>query len=104
MFRRCTLAIALLTGLTVPALADALDGDWCNAIDGKLTIDGSTIITPAGKSVEGNYSRHRFDYTPPEGDWNAGQPIVIQQYSHTLMKLSVGDQPAREWRPCQVIS
>ena len=104
MFRRCTLAVALLTCLSGPALADALDGDWCNPIDGKLTIDGSTIITPTGQSVEGNYERHRFSYTPPEGDWNAGKPIVIQQYSYTLMKLTVGDQPAREWRPCQVIS
>lgn len=87
-----------------PAWADALDGDWCNGIDGKLTIDGSIIITPAGNSVNGNYGRHRFEYTAPENDWNAGKLIVIQQFSEELMELTVEGEAGRKWRPCQVIS
>ena len=89
---------------TGPAAADALDGDWCNPVDGKLTIDGSTIITPAGKQVRGLYGRHRFEYTAPDGDWKAGERIVILQFNERLMELQVGDTPPRAWRPCQIIS
>ena len=104
MIRRICIAVALLIGLASSAWADALDGDWCNPIDGKLTIDGPTIFTPGGKKVRGNYGRHRFEYTAPAGDWQAGQTIVILQYNEQLMELKVGDQQGRKWRPCQVIS
>lgn len=107
MNSRLSIALPLVFAfvmLAVPAWADSLDGDWCNPIDGKLTIDGPTIHTPGGQIVAGNYGRHRFTYTAPAGDWQAGQEIVIQQYNEQLMKLSVGGQTAREWRPCQVVS
>ena len=100
----------LLAGLVIlpihsgPAHADSLDGDWCNPVDGKLTIDGSLIITPTGNQVRGQYGRHRFEYTAPEGDWNGGQTIVILQYNEQLMKMRIGDSPERPWRPCQIIS
>ena len=103
MIPRLLLAIFLSLSAS-SAWADALDGDWCNLVDGKLTIDGSIIITPVGNHVEGDYERHRFTYTAPEGGWQAGQVIVIQQYSEQLMKLTVGDGNRREWRPCQVVS
>ncbi len=104
MTRSLLTIISLFLMSTSAAFADSLDGDWCNPIDGKLTVDGSTIITPGGKSVTGNYGRHRFDYTAPDGDWQAGQSIVIQQFSEQLMELSVGGQPGQKWRPCQVVS
>ncbi|MEP1209136.1 MAG: hypothetical protein ABJM29_20635 [Rhizobiaceae bacterium] len=104
MIRPLSLAISVLFVCAGPVWADALDGDWCNPTDGKLTIDGPTIITPAGQSVKGNYGRHRFTYTAPAGDWQAGQDIVIQQYNEQLMELKIGDQQGRKWRPCQVVS
>lgn len=104
MFKRALLLSGILMLGVTGASADALDGDWCNLTDGKLTIDGSVIITPAGNRVMGDYGRHRFIYTAPEGDWHGGETIVIQQYSEQLMKLTVGDGESREWRPCQVVS
>lgn len=99
------LIAAVLTVLTTsPALADRLDGDWCNFDDGKLTIEGSTILTPWGTKVEGTYGRHRFDYTAPANDWHAGKSIVIQQYGDDLMELSVDGGQPKQWRPCQVVS
>ena len=86
------------------AFADALDGDWCNARDGKLTIMGSTIQTPGGRSVSGQYTRHRFNYTAPEGDWNAGKAIVIQQLNENAMDLSIDGGPPSRWSPCLVTS
>ena len=90
--------------LSHPASADALDGDWCNDANGKLTIDGSIIITPKGNRVMGDYSRHRFEYKAPEPGWNGGKVIIIQQFSDTRMQLTVEGEIAQEWKPCQVIS
>ena len=89
---------------TAPAWADALDGDWCNPVDGKLTIDGRVITTPKGNKIEGIYGRHRFEYDAPAGGWNGGQRIIIQQFSETRMQLRAGEKPASEWKPCQVVS
>ena len=85
-------------------MADSLDGDWCNDVDGKLTIDGALITTPGGQRVEGQYGRHRFEYTAPAGDWNGGKSIVIQQFSEQLMELTVEGDTGRRWKPCQFVS
>ena len=101
------LRMAIITSLlfaAVPAWADSLDGDWCNEVDGKLTIDGSTIITPAGRKITGTYGRHRFEYDAPAGGWNGGDLIVIQQFSETRMQLQAGEKPASDWKPCQIVS
>ncbi len=96
--------LAFLLSVPTGALADSLDGDWCNPVDGKLTIDGSQITTPAGNRVTGNYGRHRFEYTAPAGGWNGGKSIVIQQFNEQLMELSVERAAGRQWRPCQIVS
>ena len=89
---------------TSTVLADALDGDWCNERDGKLTINGSSIITPSGSTISGNYSRHRFTYRAPEGDWNGGKNIVIQQLNEEAMDLSVDENTPTRWSPCLLSS
>ena len=104
MLRTLGIAMSVVVFCVGPVWADSLDGDWCNPTDGKLTIDGATIITPTGHSVKGNYGRHRFDYIAPAGDWQAGKSIVIQQYNEQLMELRIGDQQGRKWRSCQVVS
>lgn len=98
------LVLTLVSLTSWPALADSLDGDWCNPEDGKLTIEGNTIITPSGNALAGEYGRHRFVYIAPEGDWNGGKRIVIQQFSDEMMELSVGDGHPHKWRPCQFVS
>ena len=103
MLKRLCISIALF--LTAPAAwADALDGDWCNFDSGKLTINGSTITTPFNIQVQGQYGRHRFEYTAPAGDWNAGKKIILQQFSDDLMELSVDGGQSTQWQPCKVVS
>jgi hypothetical protein len=103
MHRRFIFVVGLFV-MPYSAWADSLDGDWCHPTVGKLTIDGAVITTPSGRQVSGTYGRHRFEYTAPAGDWQAGKPIVIQQFSDELMELRVDGKPGRQWRPCQVVS
>ena len=62
-------ALMLLAG---PALADAIDGNWCHSDGRRFTIRGPEIVTPGGKHMEGNYGRHSFSYTVPAPEPGAG--------------------------------
>ena len=39
---------AALIALSVPAHADAIDGDWCRADGKRMSIHGPAIVTPGG--------------------------------------------------------
>jgi hypothetical protein len=41
-----------------PAQADAIDGDWCREDGKRMSIRGPDIVTPGGKAMRGDYSRH----------------------------------------------
>jgi hypothetical protein len=104
--RTATALAALLAGLAVgsgAALADALDGDWC-APDGRhLTIDGPRVITPAGKRLEGNYTRHRFDYRIPDAEPQAGLTLFMVQMNDTAAQVRIAaDRAAAEQMPAQI--
>jgi hypothetical protein len=45
--------------------ADAIDGDWCSTDGMRMSIRAEKITTPGGNQIEGNYSRHAFDYVIP---------------------------------------
>ena len=53
----------LLNG--APAMADVIDGDWCHDDGRHFSIQGPIIITPAGKPMQGQYTRHTFRYRLP---------------------------------------
>ena len=59
--------LALLAALILPgaALADRIDGDWCDGEGRRIEIDGSTIRTPGGVTMKGDYGRHSFAYDAP---------------------------------------
>ncbi|MGH6946214.1 MAG: hypothetical protein ACREDZ_02705, partial [Kiloniellales bacterium] len=66
--QRCRFVLPLVftAGFLSPILpwtaarADAIDGHWYSE-DGRLfSIAGSKIVTPAGITTHGNYSRHAF--------------------------------------------
>ena len=59
--------------LAGPALADAIDGNWCHTDGRRFTIRGPEIVTPGGKRMEGNYSRHWFSYVAPAPEPGAGE-------------------------------
>lgn len=103
----------LVTGVvvalsTAPALADRIDGDWCDATGKHIKIDGPTIEIPSGRIMTGDYNRHGFRYVGPEGDPEAGVEVVMQQFSEEEMGLirRVGgaNQPVETWRRCQATS
>jgi hypothetical protein len=83
---------AVLFGLSEPALADQLDGDWCFPGDGRtLTINGDDIITPSGAKTTGDYRRHTFRYVVPDGDPGGGAEIYIRQLNDLTMVLRQPD-------------
>src|SRR6266446_7389783 len=53
--------------------ADAIDGDWCSTDGMRMSISGEKITIPIGKQIEGNYSRHAFDYVVPAGENGFGR-------------------------------
>ena len=102
-------AFAVFTFILVePAMADAIDGDWCGEKGLRLSIKGPEITTPSGAKLLGNYHRHNFDYSAPAGDADAGLEIHLQLLSEeymnfTRMKDGKSSEPEL-WRRCEVIS
>jgi len=85
------LAIAMLAG---PAFADAIDGNWCHSDGRRFSIRGPEIVTPGGKRMEGNYSRHGFSYTAPAPEPGAGQTIVMTLANENTVYLRHGEASA----------
>jgi hypothetical protein len=107
MHRQILRTAAGLTGLALiaaatPALADAIDGDWCHTDGKRMSIRGPDIVTPGGKSMKGNYDRHFFSYEAPAGEAGAGSTVSITLLGEYLAHARVGSDPAvQEWRRCQ---
>ncbi|MEZ5811110.1 MAG: hypothetical protein R3D45_06800 [Rhizobiaceae bacterium] len=98
------LAGLLAVTLCGPALADAIDGNWCNAEGENLHIDGPAIVTPGGMSMSGNYSRHAFSYiSPPDEDF-AGERLDMILHSEELMSMRLPSGETEMWRRCEVVS
>ncbi|MHB2168447.1 hypothetical protein [Alsobacter sp. R-9] len=103
-FLRMTLTAAGLAA-AVPALADSIDGNWCNAAGTRqMQISGTTIVTPGGKKIEGRYARHSFTYTAPDGDPAAGAMMQLQLLNENLIRSSGGDLPVDSWHRCEQTS
>jgi hypothetical protein len=84
------------------ALADAIDGDWCNAAGKRMSIRGPNLVTPGGTRMQGNYDRHFFSYVIPPGEAGAGRKVDITLLSEYLAHAREGvDAPIVEWRRCQ---
>ncbi len=102
--RRNTLLAVLLCGAGIaaasPALADAIDGNWCRADGKRMSIDGPAIVTPGGHQITGDYTRHHFTYVVPAGETGAGATVQIQLLSEYLAHAHQGDGPVEEWRRC----
>ena len=99
----------LIAGVVIvcssPALADAIDGDWCSMTEAKqLRVAGPNITTPAGQQTTGNYSRHAFSYIVPEGDPGAGEAVAMQLLNEEEVQVSVNSGAPEIWRRCELIS
>lgn len=71
---------------STPALADAIDGDWCLA-EKHLAIVGSKITLPTGAVTQGEYRGHEFLYQVPVGEVDAGSLIYMQLQGEDNMSL-----------------
>lgn len=106
VFAAVTLALA---AMTTPALADAIDGQWCDSNGHSMKIDGPQIVTPGGTAMTGNYDRHGFEYTVPANEPGAGNLVVMMLLGDDDLDVMTGPpggerpEPVR-WRRCQVVS
>lgn len=93
-------AFAMPLLLSLPALADRIDGAWCRANSGRMVIDGPNIVTPGGAQTTGDYARHSFHYTVPAGEPGAGQKVDMILLGEEAVQVQVGGQPPVVWKRC----
>lgn len=89
-----------------PAFADAIDGRWCAEDGRRMEIQGPTIVTPHGATLQGRYGRHDFAYEVPAGEPGAGSGVTIHLRGETTVHLWRG-APTGEpevWRRCTPVS
>jgi hypothetical protein len=87
-------ALALML-LAAPAFADAIDGDWCHQASGRrLSIRGPQIVTPGGKQMGGDYSRHWFNYVVPAPEPGSGKTVFMQLLDENTVYMRLGDANA----------
>ena len=104
---RRTILVSFITIFWITsAAADQIDGEWCSEDGKRLVINGPNIEIPSGKRIVGNYTRHGFTYSGPQGDPEAGQTIRMAQQSDEHMKLyrSTAPDKAEDWRRCNITS
>jgi hypothetical protein len=103
--RQLVLAISTMFGmlfLATAAKADVIDGDWCHDDGRRFSIRGPTIITPAGQRTQGQYTRHSFRYTAPEGAPEAGLDISMLLLNELTVRLQPGtDGTPQIWHRCK---
>ena len=95
---------AFLLLLPTAALADKIDGMWCNEAGGRVDIDGPKISLSGKPAFDGQYSRHEFLYTVPEGEDHAGDQIYMrlmgeENMTSFTMKEGKGIEPVA-WKRC----
>lgn len=93
-------AMLLQTGV---GHADAIDGHWCSTDGMRMSISGENITTPGGKQIQGNYSRHAFDYVAPAGENGSGDVvnIILRGEYLALSRQGPVEGPVREWHRCK---
>lgn len=107
---RAALVLALIASAT-PALADRIDGTWClpNSRD-RMTIDGPSVITPAGNEVTARYTRHAIEYDVPDGERPHQGRIHAEQLDENRIDVSrirkvQKEPPAHDiWLRCEGVS
>lgn len=104
------LAVALLA-FAGTAMADSIDGEWCASGGKHLSIKGAEIVTPAGNSTRGTYSRHAFTYAVPAGEpgsgWTVFMTLVNEQTVHLTTAPGSAPTPGgavETWLRCEVTS
>ena len=92
-FRLLGAVAAVATMSSHVALADIIDGNWCYRDGRHFSIRGPDIVTPAGTSAKGNWSRHAFSYQAPPAESDSGQTVYMLLQDENTVVLAVGTQP-----------
>ena len=96
-------AVLGLMLLAAPAFADAIDGDWCHKDGRRFSIRGPQLVTPGGKKMEGDYSRHWFSYVVPAPEPGSGQTVFMRLLNENTVQTRLGDEnaaTAETWIRC----
>ena len=101
---KTVVAAISLSALAGPALADAIDGNWCHSDGRHISIRGPEIVTPGGKHMAGNYSRHWFNYTVPAPEPGTGETVYMTLANENTVYLRRGEpasgSPQETWVRC----
>lgn len=82
------LAVGFAAALAArPALADAIDGEWCQPDGRHMSIKGPSIVTVGGNGIAGNYSRHAFSYVIPGKEPGAGETVNMILLNEDTVQL-----------------
>jgi hypothetical protein len=100
-FARLVLTIVATMACATPALADAIDGQWCSADGRHFSISGPSILTPGGKQWQGDYSRHAFRYVVPEGEAGAGSQVLMRLLSEDEVRVAEASNMPAVWHRCR---
>lgn len=91
-------AVSLLAA--AEARADKIDGSWCREDGAHLSIDGSSILTPGGASISGDYRRHFFRFVMPPSEPGAGSTVDLALLNENTVQGRVGSGPPVMWIRC----
>jgi hypothetical protein len=95
-------ALAMFAG---PAFADAIDGNWCHSDGRHFSIRGPEIVTPGGKQMAGDYSRHAFNYVVPAPEPGSGKTVFMTLLDENHVHLRLGEAFAAKpemWIRCSL--
>jgi hypothetical protein len=90
---------------STPALADSIDGNWCNMAGNKhMQIEGRRIVTPGGHAMDGRYGRHSFAYVIPESEPGAGSEVSMLLVNENTIQATTGAAAQETWHRCEQTS
>jgi hypothetical protein len=92
--RLAAISCAFILAGSASAWADVIDGYWCFPDGKRITIQGPSIVTPAGSQIQGDYSRHFFSYVVPPADPEAGQTVFMTLVNEDTVHLRTGAAPS----------
>jgi len=95
------LSLVLVLGYSASAVADAIDGDWCHDDGRRFSIKEAVIVTPGGASLQGDYTRHSFQYFSPPSEPLAGNRVSMILRGETSVEVHrEGMNGTEVWRRC----
>jgi hypothetical protein len=81
------------------ASADPLDGRWCMAGGGRMSIDGPLVTTPGGVRMRGEYDRGSLVYAMPGLEPGSELRVSLTLLDEERLKMAINRADAKDARP-----